>query len=325
MFNKGFESFVDFINSMGGSMRQFYITRYEGPQAGISFRVEEPLTGLGIASETAEGNDFSAGTIAPGYYKDVTVYRRTYSLPWTWYFVYHNKYPDQITRLIQETGWALAYRLELDATHPFTFGTATTYTNKDGRSVDIAGGDTLALFVSGHTLTNSATTWRNILAGNPQISAGSVEAMENLTNQQIFDNNGIRRPARKDTIVVASDQTSYNVAQKIVNSTAPREEAHAGVYNPYMGKYRVIRSLWLDSDNVGNVDSTKSKYWMMIDSRNLGSYLYVTENPRVTTPTISNGGVDYYNENETVKASACYEPVVLDARYITFSSGDGAA
>ena len=115
------------------------------------------------------------------------------------------------------------------------------------------------------------------------------------------------------------------MAQKIVNSTAPREEAHAGVYNPYMGKYRVIRSLWLDSDNVGNVDSTKSKYWMMIDSRNLGSYLYVTENPRVTTPTISNGGVDYYNENETVKASACYEPVVLDARYITFSSGDGAA
>ena len=65
MFNKGFESFVDFINSMGGSMRQFYITRYEGPQAGISFRVEEPLTGLGIASETAEGNDFSACQAVP--------------------------------------------------------------------------------------------------------------------------------------------------------------------------------------------------------------------------------------------------------------------
>ena len=293
MFNKGFESFVDFINSMGGSMRQFYTTRYEGSNNGITFRVEEPLTGLGIAKETDEGNDFNAGVIAPGYYKDVTVYRRTYTLPWTWYFVYHNKYPDQVSKLIQETGWAVAYRLELDATHPFSFGTATTYTNIDGRSVDISAGDSLQLFYTAHTLTNSSTTYRNRLAGNPQISSGAIEAAENLTNQQIYDNNGQRRPARKDTIVVASDQTSYNVALKIVNSTAPREEAHAGVYNPYMGKYRVIRALWLDSDATGAVDSTKSKYWMMVDSRNLGAYLYVTENPRVTTPTTSNGGVDY--------------------------------
>ena len=325
MFNKGFESFVDYINSMGGSMRQFYITRYEGQNAGITFRCEEPITGLGIASEVNEGNDFSAGTIAPGYYKDVTVYRRSYTLPWTWYFVYHNKYPDQITRLVQETGWSVAYRMELDATHPFTFGTATTYTNKDGRSVDISAGDTLQMFYSLHALTNSSTTYRNRLAGNPQISSGAIEAAENLTNQQIYDNNGIRRPARKDTIVVASDQTSYNVALKIVNSTAPREEAHAGVYNPYMGKYRIVRSMWFDSDANGAVDSTKSKYWMMVDSRNLGAYLYVTENPRVTVPTTSNGGVDYYNENETVKATATYEPVVLDPRFVTFSAGDGSA
>jgi len=321
LFNKGFESFA----AVNGVMRQFYVSRYEGPAMGITFRVEERLTGLSLAKETSQGDDFATGTIAPGYYKDVTVVRRTISLPWTWFFMYHNKYPDQLTSLMTDTGYGVAYRLELDLTHPFTFGTSTTYVNIDGRTVDISTGDGLSLYNTAHTLTNSATTYRNRIAANPQGSAGSLEAAENITNQQIFDNNGNRRPARKEVILVASDQTQYNVFAKILRSTSPVDAPNSGVYNPFQGKYRLVRAMWLDSDNQGNVDSTKSKYWLMVDMMNLGAYLEVTENPTLSAPTEFNGGTNWYNENSTAKASACYEPVVLDPRFVVFSSGDGVA
>jgi hypothetical protein len=84
--------------------------------------------------------------------------------------------------------------------------------------------------------------------------------------------------------------------------------------NPQQNKYRVVRLMWLDSDSGGAVDTTKSDWWMMVDTMNLGAYLAVTENPTVTTPTVANGGIVFDNENRKAKGSACYEPVVLDPR-----------
>jgi hypothetical protein len=267
----------------------------------------------------------AAGAIAPGYYKNVTPLRRSYSLALTWQFLYTNKYPDTVSRIMQEAGESIAYGLELDLTHPFTFGTATTYTDRDGRTVDISSGDGLALFYALHTLTNSSTTYRNILAGNPQLSAGALEAAENILNQQIYDNSGNRRPMRADTLVTASDATTYHVAIKLARSTAQLDAPNAGVVNVYQGKYRVVQAMWLDSTATGVVDTTKSKYWMLVNTRVPGAYLYVLENPTVTMPTEANGGLDFFTENRTAKATAMYEPVVLDPRAYIFSDGLGTA
>jgi len=309
MFAKGYGSF----ESSHDSAKMLYITRYEGSGAGDRFQYEEPLTALQLARETDEGDNFNTNEIAPGYYKTVTVKRRSSGVQFTWHWEYHNKYPEQAMKLYQDIGYSLRYRIELDLIHPFTFGTATTYTNIDGRSVDIAAGDGFQLFYSAHTLTNSVITYRTRLANDPIMTPGSVEDMQTLYNQQTYDNNGNRRPAFPDLIVVGSDEANHNRALRIVKSVSPVDAAHAGVMNPQQNKYRVARLMWLDSDNQGSVDTTKADWWMMVDTMNLGAYLAVTENPNVTLPTVSNGGIVFDNDNRKAKGTATYEPVVLSA------------
>lgn len=322
MFTKGFEqSFEDREDSAS----MFYIERRRGGGQGDSDRIEEPLSGRAYAKKTDEGDDFNVNVIAPGYYKNVTASRRTVSLSMTWHFQHHNKYPDQILGFYRDLGLSLRERMELDMQLPFGFGTATTYTDMDGATVDIAAGDALALWSTVHTLTNSTTTYRARLANNPQVSDGAVEAGMTLFHQNQYTNNGILIPGSPDTLVTTRDQVSYHVAMKIVDSMSPRSEAHAGVLNPLKGRLRVMRLMRWDCTAAGVPDSTKVKQWMLVDSSQKVGEILITEDPNVTLPTAANGGVTFENENKTLKGSACYEIAILNPRFAVYSSGDGTA
>jgi len=61
-------------------------------------------------------------------------------------------------------------REDLNLSMFISFGTATSYTDMDGQTVDVSTGDSLAPFYSAHTLTGSTTTFRTILANNPAFS-----------------------------------------------------------------------------------------------------------------------------------------------------------
>jgi len=180
---------VDWITK-NSAMRLFYQVRNVGPNAGMNFDVSESFTGSGVAHETGEGDDPFQGDISPGYSKSVLVRERTYSLPLTWLFQYHNKYPEQEVNMIRGVAESCAKRMEYDMAAPFTYCTATTYTNIDGRVVTISTGDGLSFANASHTVRNSSSTYRNIVANNPQLSAGSLELAENLFTQQMIDNNG---------------------------------------------------------------------------------------------------------------------------------------
>lgn len=310
MFAKGYGSF----EAAHSSAKMLYLTKYEGPGMGNSFRYEEPATALQLAKETTEGDDYNTNEIAPGYYKNVTVKRRTAAVEFTWYWDYHNKYPDQVYKFYQDIGFSLRYRIELDLVHPFTFGTATTYENVDGRTVDISAGDGFQIFYSAHTLTNDTETYRTRLATDPIMTTGSLEDIHTLYNQYTLDNNGNRRPCMPDLVVVGSSETNHNRALRIIKSVSPVDSANSGVMNPQKNKYRIARLMWLDSDKEGNVDTTKSNWWMLVDTMNLGAYMSVTENPNVVLPTITNGGIMFENDDRRVKGSATYEPAVLDPR-----------
>lgn len=311
-------------------MRMFYKVMDVGPQSGTQFTVNESMVGTGVAHETGEGDDAFAGQISPGYSQNVTVYRRTYSIPLTWMFIYHNKYPEQETDIIRGVAISTAARMEYDMAAPFTYCTSTTYTNIDGRSVNIATGDGLSFASSAHTLVNSSTTYRNIVANNPQLSAGALELAQNLFTQQMYDNNGQQVTIVPDTLVLCTDQTTYNVATKIIQSAAPVDAPNSAVHNPYQSAFRIVRAFGIDSTfTVGglgfSVDTTKSKQWMLVDSTNPGLYLYVTQPPTVMAPSYSNGGTNFLNDNSTWKASTVYEPVALDPRFAVISLGTGAA
>ena len=81
-----------------------------------------------------------------------------------------------MSKALRSLGEATRQRMELDLTHRFTFGTATSYTDLDGETVSTTVGDGLALFSASHTVPDSSTTYRNIVANNPVFSRGGLEA-----------------------------------------------------------------------------------------------------------------------------------------------------
>jgi hypothetical protein len=321
MFQKGFGEFID----ESKSAKQFYQTLYMGPGQGMTFRVEEQISARAPAKVTAEGDNFRTTSIAPGYYKDVTVRRITTDVAYTWQWEYHNKYPSQINNLYNDCGRNLRYRIELDSIHRLSFGVDTSMTDLDGRTVDLTVGDGFQLFYSAHTLTSSTRTYRNRLAGNPAIAVGTIEQMITNFNQQTFDNKGTRFLAYPTVLLVGSDETQYNAAKRLFGSSGDPEGGHSGVLNPILGTKRVIQHQFLDTDKDGYVDSTKSAYAIMIDTSQALGYLVVTENPTVTLPTIANGGIVFSNENREVKGSSTYEHCILNPRAVQMTSGDGQA
>ena len=320
IYHKYLEDWV----SKYSKMKEFYQLRYEGPGAGVDFTVSESITGSGVAHETDENAEPWIGDISPGYSKNVTVRERTYSLALTWFFTYHNKYPQQEMNIIKGAADACGNRMEFDMAAPFTYCTSTTYTNIDGRSVNVASGDGLALAHASHTVRNASATYRNRIATDPQISRGSIEIGENLFRQQMIDNNGNPVVVEPDCIVTASDQVTFNIANQLMRSTSPVDAPNSSVNNPYQGQYRVIRAASIDRTfSVGGksftFDSTKQKQWMLVDSRNSGLYLIVTMYPTVQSPTEANGGVQFLTGQRTWKAHSVYEPVALDPRFCVIS------
>lgn len=323
LFNKGFtQTFED----KEDSATMFYQEMILGSAEGDTRRVDEPLTGRGYAKDMEEGDNINLEQITPGYYKDVTVIRRSSGLGITWFFEYHNKYPEQIAGIYRDVGLNLRERMELDMQLPLGFGTATTYTNLSGRTVDISTGDSLSLWHTAHTLTGSTITTRNRLANNPQLSDGSVEAAMTLFNQNQYTNSGMPVPGNPDTLVVTRDATQYHTALKVVESMSPQSAPNSGVYNPLRRRFRVAQLMRWDYTADGRtLDSTKLKYWMVADSSQKVGFVVISEQPTVTLPTVSNGGIKWANEDREIKGTCTYEPCILNPRFAVFSSGDGTA
>lgn len=313
------------MEGMWDDPKELYSVRDVGAHNRDTFQVEEHVSVRTPARGVTQGQNFPLVSFAPGYYKTTTVTRKASTSEYTWQLDHHTPYQDMVLDWYNQTGWNLRTRLVMDMTHFLSFFTATTYTNIDGDSIDIATGDGQVLGYSGHTLTNSTTTCRNRLAGNPAVTAAAVEqAMTNFA-QQVLGNNGDRLAVMGDALVVGSSQIVYHRALQIVRSMAPATAPNSGVYNPLRNALRVLRYQYLDSVAAGTVDTTKSEYWALVDTKNPGGYVYVTEQPNVMVPTLSNGGVQWLNDNKTIRGTTCYSVVWMNWRNIQLSSGDGTA
>jgi hypothetical protein len=141
------------------------------------------------ASKKAESDQSSRARVQQGYSKTITSYRVAKDIGISYEMRTQNKYSEVVRRLTNLADLALN-RLDLDLSLRLGFGTATTYTDMDGGTVDIALGDTLCLFSTAHTLAGSATTFRNRLANNPQLSKGALEAMERQIVENSFNHLG---------------------------------------------------------------------------------------------------------------------------------------
>lgn len=276
------------------------------------------------AKNKAEGDQATQLKVQVGYSKILTLVRRGADLPITVEMRKRNKYMDVLSRLTN-IAKTVRNRMDLDLAHRLTFGTATTYTDMDGNLVSISTGDTLSLFNTAHTLKGTATTYRNRLANNPQLSKGSLEAMEKLVVENTMNQFGEKMTVPFDILWTTDDPNTLNTARELLQSTAEISAPNAGIVNVYQGKYRHVVLPRVATTATGAVDSTKAKYWGIASSMDSSAYLAIQEEPFVNNPAIGSNAENVSTEDWTFAARGSYGIAICGARWLKMSSGDGVA
>lgn len=275
-------------------------------------------------SYKGEGDQAARGQVQQGYSKTMTKYRVAENIGITYEMRHENKYPEVVNALLSggAKGWQT---VDLDLSHRLTFGTATSYTDRDGRSISITTGDTHVLFDTDHALKGSGTTFRNRLANNPQLSKGALEGMERLIVEETYNQLGEKKTVEFNILWTTDDPNTVNTAREYLRSTASPEAAHAGVVNVYNGKYQHKILPRVATTAVGAPDATKRKYWGVASSANSSFYIGVWETPHMIPPTANSNSEDVQTDDWEFRNRAGYGITCVGAGWIKFSSGDGAA
>lgn len=260
-----------------------------------------------------------------GYSKTLTIYRIAKDIGISYEMRTQNKYQEVVSRLTN-LGSLAANRMDLDLSHRITFGTATTYTDKDGRTIDISIGDTLALFSTVHTVRGSATTYRNILANNPVVSRGALEGMEKLIVEETINQFGEKKSVSFDVIFTSDDPVQVNTVREILKSTASiTAGANSGVENVYKAKYRHVILPRLATTAAGLPDSTKAKYWGLVSSMMSSAYLAIHEEPHMKSTTAGSNAEEFSTDDWNFGVRAGYGITIVGGNFIKFSAGNGNA
>lgn len=172
-----------------------------------------------------------------------------------------NQYAQVFSQLIRLPR-LLMNRRYLDGVHQLTFGNAASYTNMDGRVVDMTTIDGLAPFHAAHTLVHSGSTWSNLVPSNPAFSKAGLLAAELLFKTNILDNFGVNKPLVPTHLITTNDPTLvYNVRQ-IMGSSTEVGQANSGVINA-LNKYQHVILPRLDSTATGAYDANKKDWWIL--------------------------------------------------------------
>jgi len=173
----------------------------------------------------------------------------------------NNKYREVFEQLVSLPR-LLENRRYLDGVHQLTFGSAASYVNMDGRTVDMTTVDGLAPFHAAHTLPHSPATWSNIVPSNPAFSKAGLLAAELLFKTNVLDGFGKRKVIMPTHLITTDDPTlCYNVKQ-IMGSTTEVGQANSGVINA-LNDYTHVKLPQLDSDATGAYDSAKKDIYIL--------------------------------------------------------------
>lgn len=277
------------------------------------------------ARDKAEGDSASIQRQQLGYTIDATLQRKALNLEYTYEGKHYEKYSFN-TDAVRELKNSMLRRLDLDMQHRITFALSTSYTNMDGNSISTVVGDGLALASTAHTLLSSASTYRNILANNPQVSKGSLEAMEKMWVENTLNHFGQKLARPANVIWSTDDPNTVNTIRELLKSSAAISAPNAGVTNVYQAKYEHVILPLVATDASGNVDSTKAKYWGLTTKGRDGwqAYLAVNEEPHIM-PMQNSNSVDVRTDNTSIPARIGYAIAILSGRFFAISKGNGDA
>lgn len=273
-----------------------------------------------------EGGVSRQARIQYGYEKDLTTYTISQERSITKLMRDAGKNPE-IIKAITDLSEVCPNTIDLDLSHRFTFFDATSYTRTAGgtsTTVDLTVGDGLAFGSTVHKLTGSATTYSNIIAGNPQFSKGALENAEKLFVEETYDNLGVKMAMAADTILTTDDPNTINQVRELMNATADVNSSNAGTFNVYKGAYKHVIAPRIATTAAGATDTTKRKYWALIASKNSSMYFTTLNAPYLKTPMDGNNGEEFSSENWNYLAGADYGIVIVSPKWAKLSKGTGA-
>lgn len=276
------------------------------------------------ADNKPEGEQAGRAKVQLGYNKTVYVKRIAKDIGITYEMRRFNKYQDVIRRLTNLAQMPVN-RLELDLSHRLGFGTETSYTDKNGSTVDITCGDGLALWSTSHLLKGTSTTYRNRLAGNPQLSKGALEGMERLVTEETLNNFGEKVSVSFDILWTTDDPVTCNTAMEYLESVAAPDYQNSGVTNVYKAKYKHVKLPLVPTTATGTPDNTKRRYWGISSSMITDAHLGIWEEPHLKTPANLNAGEEFSTDDWNFGVRAGWGIGIVTGRAHKFSSGDATA
>lgn len=276
------------------------------------------------ADVKGESDQASHARVQQGYTKIGKLYRVAKDITVSYEMRTQGKY-FEIKNKLTNLGKLAPNRMDLDLTHRISFGDQTSYTDRDGRTIDLTVGDGKALFDTAHTVKGASDTFRNILANNPQLSPTALESMEQLREENTINQFGEKMAMKADVLYTSNDPNTVRTAREILRSSASTEDnKNEGVINVYQSDYRHVILPRLATDAEGKNDSNKAKYWGLASSSMSTAYLGVHEEPRLKAPSATDGK-EFDTDDWKFGTRAGYMIVVVTGGWITLSKGDGTA
>lgn len=270
--------------------RQLYRYLPMGPKMGTEKLLQE-YDSQTFARFKAEGANVSKAQAGTGYSKLVTLKRFGIEIDVTEEERTYNKYPQVFEKLTSLAHFG-PQRCEIDLTHSFTFGSASSYVNMDGQTVSVLTGDGITFISASHTLAFSGLTYSNRMSGDPVLSEANLAANELLMATNILSNYGDKRVMDFNKLVVADYPVNINLARQILQSTAQIAAPNAGVKNVYESKYELVVLKYLATTATGAYDSAKKNYWFTVAAGQWNGYLVMWEEARMISPSPGNNLVD---------------------------------
>lgn len=275
------------------------------------------------ADNKGESAQSERAKVQQGYSKTMTQKRVSKDIGISYEMRTQNKYPE-VTRRLTNLGGLAKNRMDLDLAHRITFATATSYTDKNGATVDVSLGDTLALASTAHTVRGSSTTYRNRLANNPRLSKGALQGMRRLVVEETINQFGEKVTRSFDILFTTDDPEDMDMAAEILKSTSGIDATNSGVINVDQARFKHIALPRVATDANGAVNADKKHYWGLVSSMDSQAHLGIWEEARMKSPSVGNGE-DFSTDDWNFGTRAGYGITIVSGAFFKFSSGDGVA
>ncbi len=313
--------YQDFLMTYKEESAMLFMSENVGENAETVKRYDEQDMNQ-YAHDKPQGVDATRLSFGVGYTKSVFAFRIGAQLNISYEMRVAKRF--ELSKAIQRFVTSIPSRMELDRQHRLTFIDSTSYTNMDGRIVDVTGGDGLAIASAVHPLAFSSTTFTNIVAGAPSLSVTALETAEKLFVTDVLDNFGLPVVMEPSHLIVCKqDPNTVRTAAQILRSSTLVTQANPGVINTFLQKYELMTLSRVAVTATGATDTSKAKHWYLAALKGINrlqSHETIWEAPHMNAMAAgSNNGVDAYNDDFTFGARARYGHAITSGRGIVVS------